>query len=539
VNDSERVLTYKVAATDEASQVFAKVGAAAEKLSRRQESEGILENLKGSFGRGSTFFEIGHLLEGSGPIRGLSLMSGMVKEVAEHAAELTKQLHDGTIDAGEMVEKLAGGIPVFGQLWSAGRAIREIFTGEAEETERILHTAELTNRNLEAQKQLLEHAEQSHERSLATLKQIRAQMVLIGMGEPHRSFVQAGLTADATRGQADKEFSAAEKQANADANKVLPDQNEALKRARERAERARENDESSGVAPDALEGVAPDVGQADAARKARLAAEADVDRLEHQVRNTERIRDEQIAQARAERDANLRAADTQEDNERAEAQRRANEAEERTRREANERLDELESQARQARLRSMGQDADAELEALKRAAAKEIAAVDEKERQKTLTLEEAEKQRDAIRRRAEDEQDAVEQREKDRVQREADRLRDATLRDFARFKDKQDRDAERAAVREADRLRPHLAPIHEDRRGTGAGDRMVSDVEASAGDAAAGEQRKTNDLLGQLLKELTSGTIGGLLKALIRAMELGGSGQRYQVFGLDGVYDGD
>lgn len=96
---------------------------------------------------------------------GIDFVGRMLKDAAVEAANLKKEFNEGAIGVGDIVERGAAAVPIFGQMWQAGRAIRELFTGEAAAAEQINREAKLTVDLFDAQA-----------RSAKALQQIRREM---------------------------------------------------------------------------------------------------------------------------------------------------------------------------------------------------------------------------------------------------------------------------------------------------------------------------------------------------------------------------
>ena len=106
-----------------------------------------MEKVEGEMGRRSGW---GKLLR-IGMEGGVVGMAGMaLKGMTDKMSELTAQFREGKIGGGEMVEKLAEGIPIIGDFVTAGRDIREMFTGEKAQIEQINEEIRTGNELMEA-----------------------------------------------------------------------------------------------------------------------------------------------------------------------------------------------------------------------------------------------------------------------------------------------------------------------------------------------------------------------------------------------------
>ena len=115
----------------------------------------MLHGIKGELGRRSAFGESVELLAGGGVIMGASLLGEKMKELTAEARKFAQELKEGKADW----DGLIGKTPVIGGMWEAGRNIREIMTGEAEETlrieERTRREVEQTNAAWKLRKEIL------------------------------------------------------------------------------------------------------------------------------------------------------------------------------------------------------------------------------------------------------------------------------------------------------------------------------------------------------------------------------------------------
>ena len=94
-------------------------------------TDGLLSSLHGFKKTG-----LGESLElavGGGALRVISHLGREIEGMAKKIADVNAQIKAGTADSGDMFEAIAGGLPVIGEFWKAGREIREAFTGDKAE----------------------------------------------------------------------------------------------------------------------------------------------------------------------------------------------------------------------------------------------------------------------------------------------------------------------------------------------------------------------------------------------------------------------
>ena len=130
-----------VSAQDRATPTFEKVAAAAN-AARAAAEKGDGGGAGGAAGGGSFASKLkaaqtsdtaaglkglGKLLKGGGAFLGIKLIAGELSQFASKVKEASDSLRDGTISGGEFVDKLAGSLPIIGQVWEAGRSIHKLF----------------------------------------------------------------------------------------------------------------------------------------------------------------------------------------------------------------------------------------------------------------------------------------------------------------------------------------------------------------------------------------------------------------------------
>ncbi len=79
-------------------------------------------------------------------VAGIELGARALEKVGTTMQEVRRQFVEGKEDAGEMWDKVAEGIPIFGDVWKAGRAIHEGLTGEKLAIELVNEEAKLTTK---------------------------------------------------------------------------------------------------------------------------------------------------------------------------------------------------------------------------------------------------------------------------------------------------------------------------------------------------------------------------------------------------------
>jgi hypothetical protein len=112
--------------------------------------EKALENVLGG-GSQAIAGTVADALGAGAAVIGINFFAEAIKTAAENATKLRAELASGDANMGDLVEKAISSIPVLGEVWQAGRAVREFFTGEKADIERVNRESKLTVDILENQ----------------------------------------------------------------------------------------------------------------------------------------------------------------------------------------------------------------------------------------------------------------------------------------------------------------------------------------------------------------------------------------------------
>jgi hypothetical protein len=135
----------------------------------------FLGDLKGDFGRNSTVFQLAKLAGGGGAIIGLKFATAEIAHMAEAAKGVADAFRSSGDGAGDAVEKLLGALPILGNLYQAGRSIREIFSAEQADATRITKEAQETNTYLDAQRNILNSSKETQKKILEIIREINKE----------------------------------------------------------------------------------------------------------------------------------------------------------------------------------------------------------------------------------------------------------------------------------------------------------------------------------------------------------------------------
>lgn len=360
-----KVLDIAFKARDEASPVVEKLAAEVKLLKREvaeaAEEEGQLDRLKNAFGRRSEFTHALHLLEASGPIIGLGLAARLLREAAEHAAELRKELHEGKITTGEFVEKLITGIPVFGHFWAAGRAIRELITGEEAAAAQIKEDAEAGVKFMEARLALQRQTLKEAKEHVEVMRRLREEEALVGLRGPAREGLELAFKAEERQREIERKQ---EEKAKEFRESALKEQEEAQKRvaaAEKEVERVKNRKQPT---YQSAEGFNPQI-ESDAVSAALKEAESTLAARREELQKTGRRMQEGLAKIEREgQQERALAADLAARQQYAAAEEAAHQHEEKVRK-AEEETEDVRASARRNALRAAGHDLQAEIEQLR------------------------------------------------------------------------------------------------------------------------------------------------------------------------------
>src|SRR5688572_16159274 len=80
---------------------------------------------------------VGTLLAGGGAAAAMTAVLRVADRAVRSTRDIVQQYREGRIEAGEMVERIAGVVPVLGDAVRLGRTIRSLFEDVSEETREI------------------------------------------------------------------------------------------------------------------------------------------------------------------------------------------------------------------------------------------------------------------------------------------------------------------------------------------------------------------------------------------------------------------
>ena len=129
--------------------------AAVEQSQRSRSSGGAVGAEEGgrvgdSLGRSSALGRTLRALRGGGELYAFAQVAEGLNKVTGKAVELRDEFDKGNVSAGQMADQFSRSIPILGQIYSAGRNIRELFDGEAAAAARITEQANALNLATEA-----------------------------------------------------------------------------------------------------------------------------------------------------------------------------------------------------------------------------------------------------------------------------------------------------------------------------------------------------------------------------------------------------
>lgn len=110
--------------------------------------DSFVQSLKHGLGKESTFGSVMEMMKGAGAVMGLTLAGRSLNAMATGANKLRQELSEGTINAGQLFDKLASSVPVFGEFYAAGQQIRELFTGEQAYFDQTAKSVERLNKQM-------------------------------------------------------------------------------------------------------------------------------------------------------------------------------------------------------------------------------------------------------------------------------------------------------------------------------------------------------------------------------------------------------
>lgn len=121
-----------------------------------QSGRDMFKSLGSQFGKGSLLGDVGKALSGRGAFGGITMLLNETDNALKKAVELQTQYKLGAISAGEMADELAKSIPILGHIYSAGRSIHELISGEEAETAAIEASTKALEKKIQFQKDYAE-----------------------------------------------------------------------------------------------------------------------------------------------------------------------------------------------------------------------------------------------------------------------------------------------------------------------------------------------------------------------------------------------
>ena len=195
--DSTKNLDLVVSAKTQTG-ALARVGRNLDDLNKKA-SSGLLESLKGGFGRSSTFGQVEKILGGGGALIGLSLAGRQLNELAGKAQDLSKAFGDGSKTGGEIASELARSIPILGSIVEAGQKFGGMLYGDSDVIECMNAEGKRTNELFDFQIGRLKESHKEHEAILQTVRDIKRETALVGMVGPGRELRSINQGQDKSR----------------------------------------------------------------------------------------------------------------------------------------------------------------------------------------------------------------------------------------------------------------------------------------------------------------------------------------------------
>lgn len=185
--------------------------------------------------------------------------------------EIRKEMRETGASAGEMADKLAGTLPVYGQIWQAGRKIREDLDGTADALAAVNAQTEAMNAMSAIRQQSAEKFRQAMDQTLAIVSKIRQEMAMFGESPNALEFARLNSAAATDKSAITTKEEAAIKEQQGLRNKAL----EQFKKEREDTQKELEQLQAGAGGPGVL-GIATQgmlaskgMGGGDTAERAR------------------------------------------------------------------------------------------------------------------------------------------------------------------------------------------------------------------------------------------------------------------------------
>jgi hypothetical protein len=154
------------------------VAGAKGKMAAASAVEPWMDRLKKQFGARGPLKDLVELAVGGGAIAGISFLTSTIERATENAKTLSMEFRAGTKTTGEMVDESLKLIPIFGDIYAAGRNIREVITGEEAALARVRMQAELVAESYEKVRDIIRQIDDAQKDLAKGTKQIIDQTAL-------------------------------------------------------------------------------------------------------------------------------------------------------------------------------------------------------------------------------------------------------------------------------------------------------------------------------------------------------------------------
>jgi DNA repair exonuclease SbcCD ATPase subunit len=160
-----------------------------DKTSKKAKS--FFSDMKSSFGKSSTLGQSLKLIAGKGAIAAFTGVATELKSWAEDIGRIKQEMAEGKIDTAGMVDELARGAPIFGQWWSAGRAIHDLMSSDTQEIQKQNKELKAAADHWDEINKLIHDSKVEAAKAADEIQRLRGEVVVATASKDDKSLVSA------------------------------------------------------------------------------------------------------------------------------------------------------------------------------------------------------------------------------------------------------------------------------------------------------------------------------------------------------------
>lgn len=184
-------------AQDKTGSAFERVQARLKQIRREERESGEAIFKRTVAGGAGSIIDAGADLLGVGAaVFAIDMIGRALNATVDKVREIRKEMRETGASAGEVADKLLGTVPVYGQIWQAGRKIREELDGTAAAIDENAKEMALMERHFNNQVAIANLMKESLANSLKLAKQLTREAMLLAATPTDRVKLQAQFQAE-------------------------------------------------------------------------------------------------------------------------------------------------------------------------------------------------------------------------------------------------------------------------------------------------------------------------------------------------------